>query len=269
MSWATPPPSPPLELSAVAGLRRGAPPCIEGIHAAQLGVCHCDCVLVDVGLNTGDTLTKWARRLYRGHGKKLTPYARERLRHCVADNSTCYYGFEANPAFDRQLHTMETSMLSQGLRVRLFTSTAFSWHDRGHAFLVEPWKLGTRATSSTLEVTNPVRSKLKKSLRWVTNRTTTSAEQYRRVRVASMDASSFVAALVKVSSFVAMKIDIEGSEYRTLAHMLLSNAKALCAVDLIAMEWHEGLGHNRKNDRKALEWLMGQPPCNRTLYGWD
>lgn len=47
---------------------------------------------------------------------------------------------------------------------------------------------------------------------------------------------------------VVMKLDIEGAEYRVVPHLL--NRDALCAVDLVFLEWHET--DIRAEERKSL-----------------
>lgn len=76
------------------------------IHSIFLGVCRCDCVFVDVGLNDGRTLQEWPvaanHMLQRLH---LQPSLVDSFGRCMraANLTTCYYGFEANEAFDKTL----------------------------------------------------------------------------------------------------------------------------------------------------------------------
>ena len=132
--------------------------CPDSIHAAHFGVCRCDCVLVDVGLNDGQSLFAWSThllaRFVKNNRSWQTPL-RNRLQSCVQQNmTTCYYGFEANPAYDATLLSLESQLRAQGRRARLFRSVAFSTDARGAEFLVDTPQFKTEGKSSTLEPNN-------------------------------------------------------------------------------------------------------------------
>ena len=108
-------------------------------------------------MNDGSTLQRWPLHLLeRLHklNRSSQVSVRSRLQACVDRNASCYYGFEANPAFDTQLTTLQHVLRSKGVLVRLFTSTAFSMRNDEIDFLVEPFELRTGAIGSTTETNN-------------------------------------------------------------------------------------------------------------------
>ena len=169
----------------------------DSIHAQQLGVCRCKCTLIDVGLNNGRSVREWARVAAEHSQMAAYPERRAQLRACVDDISTCYYGFEANPAFTPMLNELERQQRASGTSMRLFTETAFNTQGGDVEFLVEPE--GAGATGSTLS-----------SDKMQLNVT------YTKTRVASMDAGLFLHGVMQASDFVAAKVDIEGLEYKLL-----------------------------------------------------
>lgn len=132
----------PEMLSVCAAVALPTPhlPCVSSIHASHVGRCHCDCVLVDVGLNNGDSLLSWPKAALasaQDHGEADAPVWR-RLHSCMASSAACYYGFEANPDFSGRLEALEAQLREDGRPVRLFTETAFSTSSEGADVFVEP-----------------------------------------------------------------------------------------------------------------------------------
>ena len=101
--------------------------CPGSPHLAHLARCHCDCTVVDVGLNNGDTLAKWLPTVLGGlvdRGGSISAFSkassrmpprwvvpphdakRPVLERCAQSKDTCYYGFEGNPKFDGKLKRM-------------------------------------------------------------------------------------------------------------------------------------------------------------------
>ena len=242
----------------------------NSFHAEHLGRCHCECVMVDVGLNDGRTLLHWpvhlAQRMQKLN-RSSQAGVRRRLEWCIARNSSCYYGFEANSAFDQGLLALQTSLRGQGVPVRLFTSTAFGIGAEPIDFLVEPFSFGTGAISSTTEPTN-ILSYRNRFGHWTRNHTTTVASHYRRVRVPSMDAGEFLRAVVVAPSFVGLKLDAEAGEYTLLPHLLLTMPQVVCAIDALAVEWHEAISKRHRGGREHLRWLMRRPVCPTSLFEW-
>ena len=77
---------------------------------------------------------------------------------------------------------------------------------------------------------------------------------------------------IPMAAFVAPKLDVEGSEFRLLRSVLLGNPKALCAVDVLAVEWHPGRLMGKSVvpalARRTIEWLLNDDSCNVHLLGW-
>jgi len=79
--------------------------------------------------------------------------------------------------------------------------------------------------------------------------------------------------LAASSDLVALKLDVEGYEFRLLKHMLLTTPRQLCGkVDVMAIEWHGG--HLLKtrtvpnNTQDVLSWLLNDPLCNVSVVKW-
>ena len=77
------------------------------------------------------------------------------------------------------------------------------------------------------------------------------ADRAQRVSVASIDAGAFLQSLHDTSDFVALKMDIEGFEFKLVDHLLNRHREAVCGVRLWAIEFHERLsalyhGHAEK-----------------------
>ena len=100
---------------------------VDSLHARHLGVCRCDCALVDVGLNNGDSLQQWpSTALARLQGRGVARGLLRCLDATAKSRTVCWYGLEANPAFDSSLNMLQGSLRAQGVRVKLFSSTALS-----------------------------------------------------------------------------------------------------------------------------------------------
>ena len=258
-------------MERASGLYGPALGCPSSIHALYFSVCRCECVIVDVGLNDGKSLLTWPVHLlnrFKKLNRSSQASVRHRLHTCVERNATtCFYGFEANPAFDLKLLTLESQLRGQGIRARLFRSMAFSTGSEGADFLVEPFEYRTGAVSSTME-SNNVLAYQNEMGHWKTNFTTSVSDHYKRVRVNSMDAGQFLAAVVKDSDFVGVKLDVEGFEYRLLPQLLLTVPRVLCAIELLAIEWHEHIARQYRGGRDHIRWLMRRPECSASLIEW-
>ena len=268
----------------------------------HFGVCRCACTVVDVGLNNGQTLSTWlptvlsrtvVERAWKSgkvpHG--VTPRwsvppespRRPALERCASAPTTCLYGFEANPNFDDALAATERRMRRHGAeRIKIFNSTAFALED-GHAhFYVDHQPA---ATGSTLSADKSLAEQLPhRPKSWRFQRDVEVATKYRRVRVPTVSAARFLAGVAAFSDTVAVKIDIEGFEYRLFQSLLTTAPASLCSLDLLALEWHEVFMLDKRssggvrsaadprpsdplpaNATRALEWLLSAPECGVTL----
>ena len=243
----------------------------EGFHAKHLGVCQCSCVLVDVGLNNGASLLQWPVKALASRLLHAKP-AWSGLQKCLRStpmNRTCYYGFEANPSFDRQLVALQSALRAKGTLVKLFTSTAFSTGDGMARLFVQPTAHDVDAAGSTLEGSKGLSyHDPDHPSQWQFKPRSPVRMHYNATPVPSVDAGRFLAALRAASSFVAIKIDVEGFEFSLLAHLLASARSVVCGLDLLAVEWHEWRVPNHKGHTAELMREMQPPLCNVTLFSW-
>ena len=231
--------------------------CPHSLHAQYLGVCQCDCTFVDVGLNDGDSLLSWYKTVRFKHTD-----AASGVKSCARGAGTaCYYGFEANPVFNGTLLALESRLLNANVRVKVFVSTAFSTHADGALLFVQPPEHDAKATGSTLEPHKKISTMSSRGqFRVDVNRN--AKNSYASARVASVDATAFLAAIVRDSNVTAVKVDVEGYEYELLSHVLLTRPQSLCELDLLAVEWHEGTRlPMHRGHRAHLEWMLDQRPC--------
>ena len=252
---------------------------IHNVLGGIFGNCSCQCVLVDVGLNDGQTLTTWAQTAARwaaaaGDRRKEIGRLASCELHPIRTSrhkSICYAGFEANPAFTRQLEDLQRKLRHAGVCIELFTSTAFSTSD-GHAtFYVQPASLNLSAVGSTLDARKPVVTAGRRA-----RLNLTGPLEYEPHRVATRDAAAFLQSLPHSNAtgggpFVALKLDVEGFEYTLLPHLLNSSAaaRALCALGAIAIEWHNGMILPSHAAMTApLQAQLRQPPCSLVLVPW-
>jgi len=254
------------------------------------------CGLVDVGLNDGRSLLQWpheALRELQARGREpvnrtlhSTPNAfhwisrfkahvrtalerqderrvgrvLSRLRQCMAHSSqsspsdqACYYGFEANPSFHSRLTELEESLHRQGACASLHLDTAFADRTSVSNFYVS-------SQAST-------KSSLDKSQRG----TSTGAKS---TVISTEDAGLFLRNVTRSHSFVAAKVDIEGSEFDVLRHLILHHAATLCSVDLLLVEWHRMPVTARQPARthidleSLLPWLLAVEDCRTVVLPW-
>ena len=243
---------------------------LPSLHMRHLGVRHCPCVFVDIGLNNGHTLLHW----WRDAALRRLPRApAARLLECTSlpSEQHCYYGIEANPRWDATLRRKQQNWHQRGLRVHLFTRTALSTAVGAADFFYEK-----SAQSPGLDASlEPSRQEHYKDHRgWQHNRSNSlrDSSAFTSVQVRTMDAAPFFAGLVRGSGFVAVKLDIEGHEYDVLRHILFSEPAALCRLDVLAVEWHEALmvaGTFHFNASEAFQWLLApRRGCNVSLLPW-
>ena len=157
---------------------------------------------------------------------------------------------------------------AKGTHVQLFTSTAFGIGVKNVTFYVD--KNNTAgAWVSTLDGTMPeVTQTTYKSGRtvWNLNPFKSIAKSLVRTEVQSEDAAAFLARLHLSSSFVALKMDVEGFEYTLLPHLLQTNPSVLCQLQVLAIEWHKQNPRHMKATRRELRSRLRG--CNITVLDW-
>ena len=225
---------------------------------------HCRCLFIDVGLNNGDSLIQWPRAA--ADESRLTPAQRRGMRQCLSDvhvNSTCYVGFEANPNFNARLLDVEKALLSSGRRVRIFRETAVSTKDGTVEFMVDTQGhgLGSSVEKSKALVTL-------KNGQWNTDFSRSIKDVYQKVLVSSVDLGRFLHTAHQRSHFVAVKLDVEGLEYKLLRHMLQYYSHALCKCKLLAIEWHERMMLEEQGSAQQLTSTLTAEPCGVPVLQW-
>ena len=242
---------------------------------------NCPCTLIDVGLNNGESLLKWAPEAiaYSAPGGTFAnlpsivddaawPARRSKLQQCIDDKNTCYYGFEANPSFDETLDAIERTLRDAGRPVKLFTRTAFNINDQPAEFLVEPPHSRSGNTGSTLEKDKGSHF-IDKSGQWRHNNNKTVLDAgYQKRKVASVNASAFLSDVIASSGFVAVKMDIEGFEYTLLEYLLLTNPRAICGLDIFAIEWHGHMVPKHATKTPHLLHMLTSQYCGVSVLPW-
>jgi len=226
---------------------------------------HCHCLFIDVGLNNGDSLIQWPREA--ADNARLSPDQRRGMRQCLSDmhvNATCYVGFEANPNFNARLLDVEKALLSSGRRVKIFRETAVSTEDGTIEFMVdtEGHGLGSSAEPSKAVVTRS------KDGQWSTDFSRSIKDAYQKVLVPSVDLGRFLHTATQRSPFVAVKLDVEGLEYKLLRHMLQYYPHALCKCKLLAIEWHERMMLGERGSALKLTSALTAEPCGVPVLQW-
>ena len=231
---------------------------------------RCACVFVDIGLNDGSTLLTWWKRIDL---ERLPTEQAQRLRVCRAKplESHCFFGFEASSRWSTQLKALQERLQRRGARVELFTDTALSTEDGERIFYVERDSKSPNY-AATLEA-NLVQSYRDGRGRWHRNTAFNDDRTFHNVTVKTRDAGPFFQQLVALSDIIAVKMDIEGSEYHVLRHLLLTQPRALCRLSVLVVEWHEqimtaseGLPRNLSS---AFQWLLSkQQACNVGFITW-
>ena len=66
---------------------------------------------------------------------------------------------------------------------------------------------------------------------------------------------------------MAIKIDVEGFEYKLLPHLLQTNRDAACALSVAAIEWHGRMMPTGTAPTGKVKWRLAKQ-CNTTLLDW-
>jgi FkbM family methyltransferase len=215
----------------------------------------CAGTFVDVGANVGDTLTSWyndpscavAPRELRPIGVKcdwrwpwwLPLNVRRRW---------CAEAFEANPKFTtRLLRTAERLEKRHGIRVNVHAQTALSVRDGNATFGLDT----LHGTGSSLQLHRHAldAQNRKNAGARVGDNTTT---------VRTVDATPFLDAVGGRGGPIALKLDVEGSEYDILRDLLMSGV--LCKrVETLWVEFHStrdgAVGTPARVD-EVFKWML-------------
>ena len=196
-------------------------------HQSILGD-GCENLFLDVGSNIGiHARFLFEPELYRPRHVYDDVFDNEFGAHRTHDREKiCVLAFEPNPAHRQRHQDLETAYARQGWRYRAFYAAVRggSWESRGHDKLVF-YRNDGHANND-----------------WGFSVGTMHSEKARieKIEVTTIDISQFVIEHVANAATrpkrVLMKMDIEGSEYAVLPHMLANNAFRY--IDAITAEFH-------------------------------
>jgi hypothetical protein len=239
---------------------------------------RCECAFVDVGLNNGATLLGWPQTLLQApHNKTLSELYLKRIRNCLKEaNAPCYYGFEASPIHTGPLRALQSRLRTQQIRTLIFAETAFS-HEAGNAtfYIDESEDVNhphTRGVGGTIVGDMNVMLPPKSGQGPWKSIGRAARSGLRKAMVPTIDGGLFLRQVQRTSDFVAVKLDVEGHEFAFLTQTLIRNARALCGIDVLAIEWHawamQGSGIPARELRSVVAWMLRQPGCGVTVLGW-
>lgn len=157
------------------------------------------------------------------------------------------YLFEANPFFDQDLINLKKTLEQNGENVFLYNSTASWIYDGFIEFYLDTINKKQNFYGSSLEFNHPdvIQSGSKK------------------VKIPCKNVATILKKY-KITDFLVLKIDIEGSEYEMLIHLLKENVVDL--IDLIPIEYHRGVSKLKTPEQtfnyiyksfgvKLLKWI--------------
>lgn len=186
----------------------------------------CKSIFLDLGSNIGVNV----RKLYEPEkypGAKLLPELQKAFgtpeTRRSKDSGMCALGFEPNPQHFEHLQKLENAYTAKGLHVHFYPLAA--WRDDGYMSL----------NTTSKRTGNPQDKNLQgahlsmKSQMWPGSKD---------IMVRTADLSEFAKSL-PASSIQLMLMDIEGSEYETLAQMMQKNVLCQKTVNTALIEAHE------------------------------
>ena len=227
----------------------------------------CAGTFVDVGANVGDTLTSWYNepscalgfRKMRPNGVKcdwrwpwwLPLHVRRQW---------CAEAFEANPRFtNRLLRTKERLQTRHGIRINVHARTALSTRNGSATFGIDT----LFGTGSSLQLhRHALDAKLRKGAgARVGDHTTT---------VRTVDATPFLDSVGRRGVPIALKLDVEGSEYDILRDLLMSGV--LCRhVENLWVEFHPTrdatVGTPASVD-EVFKWMLQTHNVSTQTHAW-
>ena len=231
---------------------------------------ECAHVFLDVGTNLGVQIRKLAEPdKYRG-----APILRT-FRDLFGPPPWCHVctvGFEPNPRHERRLDVLEERLRAARAPPLFLFRAAASDADGTAPFL----KVGHEGDAS---------KHLRTQRLWLAGSLTYN-DSAASTRVPTVDLARVVRAADAAlrprgdGGKILMKLDVEGSEDRVLLHLV--RTRALCLVDLIAVEWHRPAPHWFRDDaatrllsnvtvgvRALLQRLLPRRGCRTLLTPAD
>ena len=148
----------------------------------------------------------------------------------------CFYGFEANPGFTKQLREMEARLKAAGHCVTLHVETiAGTSSSQTVPFFVD----------GRVDATHGKEKQFYAEGSTFDARAATDTSRFTEITVASIDFAAFLRSQLldkRKSSLAVLRMDIEGGEYVVLKHLLQPLADAsrppVCMLDLLIIEFH-------------------------------
>jgi FkbM family methyltransferase len=245
-----PPPPPRAYQTLRAGADTGSLTAAGGARAG--GAARAPIKLyVDLGLNNGDSVTQFvtAPGGIFGGGPQLEFVGdgggKPRLAGRGAAGDWEVWGFEANPKWTSKLNALQRELMGahppRAAAMKFYTATA-AWTDDVESlpFFHDNFKGNDFEGGATMV------------------RTFGAADLTRTEQVAGVDVARLLAERgITEADTVVLKVDIEGSEFSLLRHLLRTGLLGL--VDEVLTEWHDW-GPDQHDEthtqHKCLSWMM-------------
>ncbi|XP_052761221.1 uncharacterized protein LOC128203733 [Mya arenaria] len=210
---------------------------------------ECRYVYLDLGSNKGVQIRKlFEPALYPG--AKIIPYFNELFGN-VEDRRkyTCAFGFEANPRHFTRLKYIENAYRRKGFRVTFYNNAVWNEQNKNVTIYSET-KFDLDWGAGVLDVA--IKDK----------------EAMARYQVPTVDIVQFINEEIKPlkPKAVFVKMDIEGSEYTVLPHMIENKVLCKNIVTSIVVEMHKWAKNRMKSDLdiKTLRQRMMTQKCAPT-----
>ena len=205
-------------------------------------------------MNDGRSLFGWPLELV-SQNHSVSPTNLDRVSQCLRESKdTCYYGFEANPRFAKGLEAVRNDGIQRGMRVQTFSSTAF-----GLSNGVVPFVIDDGVAHDTGEVG------LGSALAHTAEQAVQRRGGPRVINVSSVAGMDFLRhVMATTTELVALKLDVEGSEFDLMKKLLVEDAPMLCRLNVLAIEWHAHKAQHFERARQFREsfvnWLRKERP---------
>jgi FkbM family methyltransferase len=221
-----------LDLAQLRAIKKHTKPAASSSESKDVSYAHpewlssCKSIFMDLGSNIGVNV----RKLYepeKYHGAKLLPELEKAFGSASdrrkPDSGLCALGFEPNPEHQDRLAEIEEAYTKHGYKVHFYPYAA--WRSDGFMALNTT---GKREPSPTDKSSEGAHLSMR-SVQW---------PGAKDVMVRTVDMSNFVQTL-PAGSVKLMLMDIEGSEYETLAQMMQKNMLCQKTVNTALIEAHE------------------------------
>jgi FkbM family methyltransferase len=173
-------------------------------------------VLFDLGANIGDSARFYADPTFVSNDNP--PHELHGI--CTKDNKKwTIYSFEANPLFNNKLDEVKKIVESYGHTHNVFKETAAWISNEDLVFYLDTVNPGNNFWGSSLHAEHKYAQR----------------SNYKNVTVKGVDISVIIDQY-SIEDYIILKIDIEGSEYALLEHLIKQGT--IHKVDYITIEYH-------------------------------